>query len=877
VRDSPLADRWQIVSRVAAWSTSHAMLVVVAALLLMVVSITTLTRMRVSTSLESMLGSESKAAQAMHRVTTLYRSGDALMVMVSDDSGHADAEAHPYAKARLDRVAHAIASKIVQCPESNSLVAWVRTMSEPSVEAFIREQMLPNATWYLDDHGKAELSSRLTRQSMNMQWARNEAMVAAPGPVGSALGDRILQDPLRLLELVPANLRTRAPAGVSTLSQSAPTSEQSLDQRAVLVRIGARSVTTDMDASARLVTLVRSAIAQVPLEGLRVEVAGAAAIATTASRTIRKDSIVSTCVSILCLYVLFVLFYRRWFAPVLIGAVAGTGMIVGFAAHAAFASSISPLAAAVAALLAGLGVDYGIHFLAHYDSRRAAGESPKDAAVRTTGHLAMPITTNCMTSIFGFASLWPSEIKMLSNFASMGALGLIGALLAVFILMPAVLVLVDKRVGSHVSESSRFGAIVVPVASRPRTWLFSTLAVLAVVLIAGASRGIVPRLEADLTMLHPQPNAALRSTCEVITRFASQGEVIPVEVRTEDARMLVQVAYDAAIRLQSPACAGVGVEAVLGLHQLLPDPRSQESTKAWLAVTDATRFAIDFDDTLAQSAFDSQAYAGYRKWLLEVLSSNSPPDIASVLKYPSLAERLFPSNELASGHAQDIKSTVLLVRLAAPLHDRERRDKTVRVLQDAIADVPGISIAGLSAVSTELEAATRKGLPRSIAISIILVLAWLCVVFRKPADVLLALVPLFCASAAVVACMAIGQIRLNPINCVAIPLLDGIAVDAGVFLVVISRESESDVPRLLRSLRPSLHAVLLAVATTATGFAAMMLTNTPAIQSLGLVASVGIVGSLVGAVGVLVPLLVLRARRLAREHRLGSQSISPAH
>jgi len=132
-------------------------------------------------------------------------------------------------------------------------------------------------------------------------------------------------------------------------------------------------------------------------------------------------------------------------------------------------------------------------------------------------------------------------------------------------------------------------------------------------------------------------------------------------------------------------------------------------------------------------------------------------------------------------------------------------------------------------------------------------------VFRKPMDVLLALVPLIFAGVTVVCFMVAIKQRFNPINSVAIPLLDGIAVDAGVFLVSVARAHGATRGELRSNLRATTNAVLLAVTTTVTAFGSICFTHTPAIRSLGMVAAVGITASMVGALLLLMPILIRRA------------------
>ncbi|MDP1661638.1 MAG: MMPL family transporter, partial [Phycisphaerales bacterium] len=122
----------------------------------------------------------------------------------------------------------------------------------------------------------------------------------------------------------------------------------------------------------------------------------------------------------------------------------------------------------------------------------------------------------------------------------------------------------------------------------------------------------------------------------------------------------------------------------------------------------------------------------------------------------------------------------------------------------------------------------------------------------------------FAGGTTVLFIIATGQ-KFNPINCVAVPLLNGIAVDAGVFLVSVYRAHGATRGELLLHLRSTTHAVLLSVGTTTTAFAALCFSHTPAVRSLGLVSAVGIVASGVGALLLLMPILLrLSTRRAGR-------------
>jgi len=850
-------------SWVAHASARHPWMVLGLVSLIFVLALGSLSRLRVSASLETMLGSRSPAAAAFQIVLAEFHAGEAILAVVEPTHGSGATSQDQEGTVAF---ADAFVAALTTDPRTGPKIAWARAGQDPALAQFITGVIAPHAPYYIGVDGTQSLLDRFQPAQLTDQFRRNEALISAPGPAGGAISTRILQDPLRLFDLASRAgfALTAAPTAAASNGETGPAPERSIDGRAVLVRIAARASLNDLEEARALVTGVAQIAAELSerFDGGRfnVRLGGPSPIAATAAGTIRADAIVSTLVSIGLLYFLFVVFYRRWLTPLVIGLVACVGLVVGFGVHAVSAPVVSPLAAAVAALLAGLGVDYGIHFVSHFDDLRAGGASSEAAVAATAREMALPITTNCFTSIFGFASLWPSEIAMLSDFAKLGTAGLIGAWLASFTLLPALLVLThpDRALaaGRPVPARPRRGGVADVVARRPRLWVSSLLSLTAVLWFAVAVRGAGPRLEGDLTVLHPRPNAALNTTDEIIARFAGQGEIVPVLVSVRDPADLLPVLFDAAAALGADHCKAVGVIDVLGLHRLLPDPRAVDEVTRLLTDADADSLIRNFDDALAGSAFEPAAYAEYRTFLTRLLRPASPldpPGIRDLKAFPSIADRLLPfQRDLDRPPTQ----TVLVVRLAAPLRDRQHRAETVKVLRAALAAVPEATLAGLPVVSTELEEATARDLPRSIAISVTLVLIWLTLVFRRLLDVVMALTPLLFAASATVAVMAVTGARFNAINSIAIPLLDGIAVDAGVFLVAVARQARHDGldrAALVARLRPTMHAVLLASATTVTGFASLFATHTPAIRSLGLIAAFGIAASFAAAAGILVP------------------------
>ena len=142
---------------------------------------------------------------------------------------------------------------------------------------------------------------------------------------------------------------------------------------------------------------------------------------------------------------LFVLAFRK---PVALFAVTflpvALGVLYGFGIYAIFSRSVTPLTAVIGAVLAGIGIDYSIFYLVHYQERRGAGLAPVDAATDTIAGSAAPLVAAWVTSVVGFIAIVFASVPALRDFSIVGSLGLAGALLGAIFLLPALLVLLDR-------------------------------------------------------------------------------------------------------------------------------------------------------------------------------------------------------------------------------------------------------------------------------------------------------------------------------------------------------------------------------------------------------------------------------------------------
>lgn len=149
---------------------------------------------------------------------------------------------------------------------------------------------------------------------------------------------------------------------------------------------------------------------------------------------------------------------------------------------------------------------------------------------------------------------------------------------------------------------------------------------------------------------------------------------------------------------------------------------------------------------------------------------------------------------------------------------------------------------------------SQRALRITAAASAVVVLLLVLIDLRSPRWSLLAMVPTVLGLAATLGAMRLLGIPFNPLNVMALPVVLGATVDAGVHIVHRFRQEDGD---LFRTLAGTGRAVLLCELTTIVGFATLAFTTHRGLASFGITLTLGITFALVFSLFVLPPLLKL--------------------
>ncbi|HSN98937.1 MAG TPA: MMPL family transporter, partial [Candidatus Nanopelagicales bacterium] len=222
-----------------------------------------------------------------------------------------------------------------------------------------------------------------------------------------------------------------------------------------------------------------------------------------------------------------------------------------------------------------------------------------------------------------------------------------------------------------------------------------------------------------------------------------------------------------------------------------------------------------------------------------------------------------PRSELALADLAGSPASILLSRYLArdggdhlsAVYVRPRGPEAVVRIEEAVREVdPGAMLTGYSRLESSLRSTLARDLPRIGLVAGALVIAALAASLRRLRDVVLAALVVAAEIAAVLVLARVTGVPLHVYDALVIPVLLGITVDEGMFLLHRASRAEAagedPIRAALRAEGPIVAATAL---TTAAGFGALAACDFDGLRDLGRVGALG------SAVGLLIALAVVPA------------------
>ena len=205
-----------------------------------------------------------------------------------------------------------------------------------------------------------------------------------------------------------------------------------------------------------------------PPPGVQADLAGLPVLAAEANAALSSPlrRMGTLLAGLLTVALALLLIYRRrdraWIPLVPIALATGWSGLVLFV----LGVPLNPMSATLGALVIAISTEFAVLLTARYREEREAGHDPETALRRTYASTGAAVVASGATAIAGFAVLAFSDVQMLKDFGRVTVVDLIVSLLGVLAVLPAVLMLAERRAERHAASSPVW---VPPPAAEPVT------------------------------------------------------------------------------------------------------------------------------------------------------------------------------------------------------------------------------------------------------------------------------------------------------------------------------------------------------------------------------------------------------------------------
>ncbi len=686
----------------------------------------------------------------------------------------------------------------------------------------------------------AEVRERLTPAGIAAQVAADKALLAAPFDV--SLARTVGEDPLGLRRIAARNLAAAAGDALPDLDGGFLTAR---DGNALLLIARPTGSPFDTAFGARLLDQVDEVVAaaQRNAPDVRIALTGSYLFAREDAVTMKADIQRYTVLALLGVLAVFWFGYGNLRVLPFVAYPLALSTLLAFALSLLVYAQLNVLSLCFAAILYGLSIDSGIHFYSRLmEAQRAHPDDARAAIAETVASLGWANVASSGTTAAAFIVIALSCLSVVQQLGILTTAGMLITIVEFFVLYPALGFLLLRRRAPLPPplDTPRLGAW---AAAAQRHGRVVRVACVALALLCALATMRVS-LDPSLQRLRPAESPALRVQEEIAARFARPDRGGAILVGGSDTEAALVAGERVAARLRVYRDTGL-LGSVQTIDALLPSAAVQRARLAEYDALPRVAALATLDGALRAQGFKPERFAAFTERFA------APRTDVVVAGAPALA----PFAPVIERHVREGPGGTMVAAYVEPGAEKRWTAVADRLRAD-LPELP-VAVAARPLLEDRLHEVLRRELLGFVALAVVANLLLLAGILRSLRDAAAVLAPVLLVVAAVFAVMGVTGMAVDPINLVVTPLLLGIGVDNGAYVVAAMRELDDVGTALQRCGR----AICLTSLTTIAGFGFLAFSTYPPLASLGLLMGLGLTLALPATVFILPALLTAERDR----------------
>jgi predicted RND superfamily exporter protein len=583
---------------------------------------------------------------------------------------------------------------------------------------------------------------------------------------------------------------------------------------------------------------------------------GSFALARDYNHVLKRDIASNLAVAGVAILLVFYLMLGGVVDLVGVGLTLAVGLAWVFGAARLRVGHFNLFTAGSAAILLGLGIDFSLHLVQRYRQEWRRGEPHAVALERSVVEVGQGAWAAGLTTSIGFYAALVTDFQGLRELGWIGGTGMILLMASTYLVLPAFLTLVHKR--RRRGREDPFGGLLRRLALTVEARPLSVLAVLGILTLVLAAA--LPRLSMaeGFEAFRPSRSPAGDTQKEITRRVGAPLETTLVTTLAQDEDTLWERSEELGRALQPLVESGT-LASYAGLDSVLPSRSRQRENLRWIesirrqdpASIDLARIEGTLRRALDENGFRADLSIEPAMKLVRGLTEEPEPLSIEVLESAGAFELL--ERFVARENATHWRLTAYLFVTGDP----SQWAGNLARIREQVGPLPGHwTVVSLKALGQEVKRLMSREATIAAFVALAGIVFMLYINLRRTLTVVLCLLPLCVAVLWTLGGLAAFDIRFSLIDAVLVPVMLGLGIDSGIYLIHRLRERHS----LEDGLSDTGRAMLTATLTTMIGFGSLTFSSFPAVAAAGWFMVLG-VGSILLAYLTLLPALDILRRR----------------
>lgn len=689
---------------------------------------------------------------------------------------------------------------------------------------------------------------------------------------------------------------TGAPPSLETVFMNPDSTFARAGRQQILTALPVRDMVGFVPATAAIAA-IRAEVARLKalpeFKGVTVGLTGTPVLENEEMATSQEDIALATGVSLLLTVILLLLAFRGVLNVIaaMVTLLVALSLSFGFATLAV--GHLNILSMVFAVMLIGIGIEYGIQLVLRYQEELRLGKDELAAIETGLGRNVWAIVMAAATVAAAFLTFVFTDFKGIAELGVIAAGGVAICVAVTFTVLPAMLVLLARRRKPHAGKT--------PVRPAGDSQLARVLfghprAVIAVTLL-GCAASLYPlsRIAFDYNLMNLQARGLESVTYAYKLMKSKENSGYFAVVTAENA---------AKAREKTAALEALPtVDHVVSIGTLVPD-RQKEKLAELAAIRDAladvTPAPYEEDLSLMELPRVFEGFRNASVALQEKLERERRPEAGEALAFVTTLDKFFAGLEkerdrnavgmlhaFQGGMFAELPEKIALLKQsleAAPVSEadipQELRSRFVgktgklmlqvapkgeifdrRPLKAFLDDVRSVDARATGQPVMVYESMTimRDAYRLAFIYAFAAIVVILLIAFRSVKFAAIGLIPLLVGILFMVSGMWLFGISFNSANIIVMPLVLGIAVDSGIYIINRFRREDGSAANVVMSSTGV--GVLLNTLTIMASFGALMVARHQGVFSIGAVMSLGMVACQIAFMVTLPAVLTLAGKK----------------